>query len=301
VSAALALAAAVMAARRWPGLRHPALVGAGLVLVGLSVLMPSLGAVLLLLSLLVTTQRRLTAAAAGVAAAWIVGAFYYQLDWTLGTKAIVLAAAGALLLGLARWAGVAARMGAEAASTAVSPAPTTTTTRASIASSRGAASGRAWIGLAATVAAVLIVANVAIMRKERLIRDGRPVFVELAPADPRSLMQGDFMRLNFAMPRTFDERRSGLLRLERPRVVVQVDARGVATMRRIDRGEPLGVDELAIELTPKNGRWTLVTDAWFFAEGEAGRWQNARYGEFRVDANGRALLVNLRGAKLELL
>jgi len=44
-----------------------------------------------------------------------------------------------------------------------------------------------------------------------------------------------------------------------------------------------------------------VTDAWYFKEGEAERWAAARYGEFRVDANGKALLVGLRGPKLEKL
>jgi uncharacterized membrane-anchored protein len=63
-------------------------------------------------------------------------------------------------------------------------------------------------------------------------------------------------------------------------------------------GETLGTDELRMELTPKNGQWTLVTDAWFFREGEAARWQVARFGEFRVDADGRALLVGLADDKL---
>ena len=35
--------------------------------------------------------------------------------------------------------------------------------------------------------------------------------------------------------------------------------------------------------------------------GQAERWAAARYGEFRVDAKGRALLVGLRGEKLEKL
>ena len=60
-------------------------------------------------------------------------------------------------------------------------------------------------------------------------------------------------------------------------------------------------DELAIELTPKDGRWTVVTDAWFFAEGQAARWAKAKYGEFRVDGRGQALLVGLRGPQLEPL
>jgi uncharacterized membrane-anchored protein len=45
----------------------------------------------------------------------------------------------------------------------------------------------------------------------------------------------------------------------------------------------------------------LVTDAWFFKEGEAERWSRAKYGEFRVGADGRALLVGMRGRNLEKL
>ena len=52
-------------------------------------------------------------------------------------------------------------------------------------------------------------------------------------------------------------------------------------------------------MTPKGGRWTLVTDAWFFREGDGERWQKARYGEFRVAPDGRALLVGMADAELK--
>jgi uncharacterized membrane-anchored protein len=84
-------------------------------------------------------------------------------------------------------------------------------------------------------------------------------------------------------------------------VVAAVDARGVATLLRLDDGRPVEAGQLRIELTPKNGGWILVTDAWHFTEGEAPRWNLARYGEFRVDPTGRALLVGLRGSQLEPL
>lgn len=295
-SAALALAGVVVAASRWHGLRHPAFVAAGLVLVVLAAFMPSLGAVVMMLALLATSGRPLLAAAAGVAAAWVVGAFYYQLAWPLAQKAVVMAGAGAALGALAWWAGARRT---SAARTATLGAETKPDERANAASSRG---GMAAIGLLTSVVAILAIANVGIAQKERLIRDGRPVFVELAPVDPRSLVQGDFMRLNFAISGGVDERRAGLLRAQRPRVIAKVDARGVARLERMaPREAVLGPDELAVELTPKGGRWTLVTDAWFFAEGEGARWAKARYGEFRVDGAGRALLVGLRGANLEPL
>jgi len=282
-SALLACAGAAFAARRWTGLRRLPYACAALVLLGLAAMMPSLGATLLALALLATSGRWRLAAAAAVAAAWIVGAFYYQLAWPLGQKAAVLAAAGAVLGALAIWAR-AGRQGAHA----VAPRPPT-----------GPRLARA--GIALTLSATLAVANLGILEKEALIRDGRPVFVELAPVDPRSLMQGDFMRLNFNLPGEPGERRLGLLRRERPKVVASLDERGVARLLRIADGSPLGPGEMPIELTPKDGRWILVSDAWFFAEGEAARWERAKFAEFRVDAQARALLVGLRGPGLEPL
>jgi uncharacterized membrane-anchored protein len=70
---------------------------------------------------------------------------------------------------------------------------------------------------------------------------------------------------------------------------------------RLDEGQPLAADEIRIELTPKNGRWILVSDAWFFREGDAQRWAAARYGEFSVAADGRALLVGMADDKLQAI
>ncbi len=307
VSTLLAAAGLGVAAWRWPTLRRAPHLVAGVVMVALAALMPSLGATLLMLALLVTSFRTVLATLAAVASAWIVGAFYYQTAWSLSTKALVLCAAGLVLAALAAWARPS-RAESQRAGTAAQQSSTTGTAslgagdRINTLGSRASKPPtRAWLWVMATTVAVLLVANVGIVQKERLIRDGRPVFVELAPIDPRSLMQGDFMALNFNIPGAGNERKAGLLRATRPRVVARVDARGVAQLLRIDHGEPLAPGELAIELTPKGGRWTLVTDAWFFAEGEAARWQAARYGEFRVDGNGRALLVGMRGPALEPL
>jgi uncharacterized membrane-anchored protein len=287
VSLALAALAATRAASRWPVLRTPAHGAVALVLMGLAWFMPTLGAVLLGLAVCVTTSRWRLAATAALAAAWIVGAFYYTLQWPLATKALVLVGAGAVLGALAWFAAREARGPGDAAAPHAGP---------STAFARGAAAA---IGLSAV--AVLAVANFAIWQKEDLIANGQPVFVELAPVDPRSLMQGDFMRLNFRMPADVQTNGGGVLTSKRPHVIAKRDARGIATLDRLDTGAPLAPDEMRIELTPKSGRWILVSDAWFFAEGEAKRWEAAKYGEFRVEPGGRALLVGLRGANLEAL
>jgi len=51
----------------------------------------------------------------------------------------------------------------------------------------------------ALVAGLLVLAfvNYGIYGRERLVREGRVMVLRLAPVDPRSLMQGDYMRLRF--------------------------------------------------------------------------------------------------------
>ena len=44
---------------------------------------------------------------------------------------------------------------------------------------------------------ILAAANWAIASRERLISSGEVVYLELAPVDPRSLMQGDYMSLRY--------------------------------------------------------------------------------------------------------
>ena len=183
----------------------------------------------------------------------------------------------------------AATPGAPGVQTGSAPAPALPDTRARRA------------GLLLGALAVLAVANIGIWQKESLIAHGQPVWIALAPVDPRSLMQGDYMRLNFLAFEQVRDLPHGMVGAQRPRLVGRRDARGVATFGRVYGGEALAPGEFLMELTPNKGRWMLVSDAWYFKEGEAARWSAAKYGEFRVAADGRALLVGLRGENLEAL
>ena len=143
--------------------------------------------------------------------------------------------------------------------------------------------------LIAATLVVLLGVNASIFGVERIRRHGERIFLELAPVDPRSLMQGDYMALRFAIADGIDAKGDG-------QASVNVDERGVATLS----GDGKGTLRLAYRL--RGGRVWLGTNAFFFEEGTASRYTLARYGEFRVDRNsGEAVLVSLRGPGLEPL
>jgi uncharacterized membrane-anchored protein len=136
--------------------------------------------------------------------------------------------------------------------------------------------------IVAAVLLVLAVVNISIFGKERIRSSGERILLELAPVDPRSLMQGDYMALRFTLANEIRSNASGT-------VPVQLDANGVA---RLDpKPRP---DSLRLRYRIRQGQVWLGTNAYFFEEGAAERFAGARYGEFRVDRNsGEAVLVGM--------
>jgi uncharacterized membrane-anchored protein len=137
---------------------------------------------------------------------------------------------------------------------------------------------------------VLGAVNGSILGKERIKTNGERIFLALAPIDPRSLMQGDYMALRFDIANQISSATSGSAPL-------LVDANDVATLN-----PNLNADGLRIRYRLRNGRIWLGTNAYFFEEGTLERYNGARYGEFRVDReSGEAVLVGLASEKLRPL
>jgi uncharacterized membrane-anchored protein len=148
--------------------------------------------------------------------------------------------------------------------------------------------------------AVLAAADYTIYSRERLLEEGQVVLLELAPVDPRSLIQGDYMALRFkVVDEAFGRGRQNDAR--DGRIVVKLDGRGVGSFVRRDGGEPLAPGEVPLRYRVRDGRVKFATNAFFFQEGHARYYQRARYGEFRAAPSGELLLTHLRGEKLERL
>jgi uncharacterized membrane-anchored protein len=125
--------------------------------------------------------------------------------------------------------------------------------------------------------------NYSIYAKERIKAEGEVVYLELAPVDPRSLMQGDYMALRFTVARAVRE--NAAVRS----IPLQLDERRVASV-----AVPASTASLHIRYRLRSGDVWVGTNAYFFEEGTAEQFTGAKYGKFHVDReSGEAVLVAL--------
>jgi uncharacterized membrane-anchored protein len=155
--------------------------------------------------------------------------------------------------------------------------------------------------LGAAFALVTVVTLLAVRDNERVLTDGRVVLAELAPVDPRSLMQGDYMALRYAVD---NELAASLPGDEAPPPAyaqLELDEAGRAHFAGTGDRLPAAAQQVAMKLRRRDGGYSIGPNAFFFQEGTAAAFAGARWGEFRVDAGGKALLTHLRDEQLQRL
>ena len=144
---------------------------------------------------------------------------------------------------------------------------------------------------------ILCIINILIYQKEQHLSNGEVVLLELAPVDPRSLMQGDYMRLRFALADTIrdtlTEEMSSVPSSFDGFVVVSRDRDQVGSFVRLSQTYVHNQEELSLHYRIRKGTLAFATNAFFFQEGDAEIYERAKYGQFRVDDHGELLLTNM--------
>lgn len=151
--------------------------------------------------------------------------------------------------------------------------------------------------LLAWSALVLAVLNYGIYAKEQIEARGETLLLELAPVDPRSLMQGDYMRLAYQIARDAPVERLAAGQ-QRGYLVLRADRNKVARFVRFYSGEDLASGEklMRFHVRPdgvEQRALRLVPDSFLFQEGHAAYYQNARYGVFKFAGANEYLLTGL--------
>ncbi|MFQ2074104.1 GDYXXLXY domain-containing protein [Aeromonas veronii] len=143
--------------------------------------------------------------------------------------------------------------------------------------------------------AILAGINATVWRYEHAMSSGEVVLLRLAPVDPRSLMQGDYMRLNYEIARELTSRDARATQNKgSDTLVIRLDAHQVASLVADGKPDRLASDERLLQVHQSERQWQIGPDAYFFEEGSGEQYEAARYGEFRLQADGKTLLVGLR-------
>ena len=163
--------------------------------------------------------------------------------------------------------------------------------------------------MALLLGAVLVLGsiNAAIWQKQQTLSHGQLILLKLAPVDPRSLMQGDYMILRYDLAEQLAEQLTQQLAEQsdlpekilppKGQLLIEQDAQQVVNHAQLYRGQPLQPQQHLLNYRQRNGQLWLGAESFFFQEGHADHYQPARYAGLRVAANGQSVLVSLYDAE----
>jgi len=142
--------------------------------------------------------------------------------------------------------------------------------------------------------------NYEIVKKETILTTGESLYINLAPVDPRSLIQGDYMTLRYRLPRHLVRSKKGIAR--KGYLLGEINEKGVFIIKSVYQKEnKLKPNQRRILYRFRNGGIQVGSNAYYFQEGHAKYYDNARYGELRLSKSGNTVLVALRDKDLKLL
>lgn len=136
----------------------------------------------------------------------------------------------------------------------------------------------------------LVVVMVMVLGYEKRLDQGRIIYAKLAPLDPCSLIQGDYMSLAYELNAKegdayFGERKLGYASLSPQNVITSVQWEPSADQK--------------IWLKNHWGRWQLPVDSFMFAEGLAECYDSAQFAKISVTDDGKMMLLDLVGDSLQ--
>jgi uncharacterized membrane-anchored protein len=164
-----------------------------------------------------------------------------------------------------------------------------------------------WV-LVLTAVVVLVYVNVNTWQSQQIKLRGEILFLELAPVDPLSLVQGQYMRLRFAIEKRYDS-------IPEHQDVIQNGHGNVLAVIRLDdkrigaltgllapnqrQQQPHRDDTLQLQVhariedSMQSYVIRIEQNSFLFQENTEDRYAQAKYGMFRVQEDGRYILVDL--------
>jgi uncharacterized membrane-anchored protein len=130
-----------------------------------------------------------------------------------------------------------------------------------------------------------------IIKNEINIQNSETIYLKTAPIDPRSILQGDYVKLNFEVgdailrKKNYNKYSKAIIKLS-PKKIAYFD-------RFYEKNSKISKNERVINFSKKGSRIVIGTDSYFFQEGKGKEYENKKYGKFKLDKNGNLLLIEL--------
>lgn len=156
-----------------------------------------------------------------------------------------------------------------------------------------------WVIILVNLILLLGYFNFSIFQKEETLKNGQLVLLKLAPVDPRSLMQGDYMNLRYGISEGLNVKNLP----KRGYCVIKLNKNKVAERVRFQKEQkPLKAGEFLVRYSaPDSWNINIGAESYFFQEGDAEKFENAEYGGVKIDDNGNSILIGLYNEKLKLI
>ncbi|MCV6608336.1 MAG: GDYXXLXY domain-containing protein [Campylobacterales bacterium] len=141
--------------------------------------------------------------------------------------------------------------------------------------------------------------------KEQTLEHGAVLRLELRPVDPRSLIQGDYMILDFELTEEINKLLPEASK-NYSQVVLDIDDKSIGVFKSFVEEEiNLGENQVILNFTyiqiDEEFLSKVATTSYFFEEGTGKKYEKAKFGEFRVSKDGEAVLVYLLDKDLKII
>ena len=147
-------------------------------------------------------------------------------------------------------------------------------------------------------------------RMETVLAEGKTILLALAPVDPRAPLMGDYMALRYVVNndirKALHAQENALNEKTANTHKEKSNAEGFAVLRitnapmpqaatfvRLHDGSPLQDDEFLLAYRLRGNEVTTAAQAFYFQEGTARQYAAAKFGVFKLAADGKTLLVGL--------
>lgn len=136
-----------------------------------------------------------------------------------------------------------------------------------------------------------------VYKQEKIKKINSKLILELAPVDPRSLLQGDYMVLRYDIVDSlyvFELEEES--KLSKGFVMLEKDDRGISHFVGVSEEWKKGSIAFRKDMS---GTYSIGADSYFFEEGTGDLYQGARYAEFYIYDKGKIKIKGLLNKDME--